>query len=111
MEMEVKTTQWEAEMVDPGFPPEPRSLHLPPLLCTPCRSSQPTHQDCSPPGSSVHEIIQARHWSGLPFSSPGDLPGPGIEPGSPALQVDSLPSDPGKPLFFFFLIDSFLEQF
>ena len=33
------------------------------------------------------------HWSGLPFSSPGDLPDPGIEP-SPALQADSLPSEP-----------------
>ena len=38
------------------------------------------------------------HWSVLPFHSPGDLPDPGIEPGSPALQVDSLPSEaPGKP--------------
>ena len=33
-------------------------------------------------------------WSGLPFSSPGDLPDPGIEPGSPALQADALPSEP-----------------
>ena len=33
-------------------------------------------------------------WSGLPFPSPGDLPGPGIEPGSPALQADALPSKP-----------------
>ena len=33
------------------------------------------------------------YWSGLPFSSPGDLPNPGIEPGSPSLQADSLPSD------------------
>ena len=32
--------------------------------------------------------------SGLPFPSPGDLPNPGIEPGSPALQTDSLPSEP-----------------
>ena len=31
------------------------------------------------------------YWSGLPFSSPGDLPDPGIEPGSPVLQADSLP--------------------
>ena len=38
------------------------------------------------------------HWSGLPFSSPGDLPDPGIESGSPALQADSLPTEPpGKP--------------
>ena len=37
-------------------------------------------------------------WSGLPFPSPGDLPDPGIEPGSPALQADTLTSEPpGKP--------------
>ena len=37
-------------------------------------------------------------WSGLPFPSPGDLPNPGIEPRSPALQVDSLLAEPqGKP--------------
>ena len=37
-------------------------------------------------------------WSGLPFPSPGDLPDPGNEPGSPALQADALPSElPGKP--------------
>ena len=34
------------------------------------------------------------YWSGLPFPSPGDLPDPGIEPGSPALQADTLPSEP-----------------
>ena len=33
------------------------------------------------------------YWSGLPFLSPGDLPDPGIEPGSPALQADSLPPE------------------
>ena len=33
-------------------------------------------------------------WSGLPFLSLGDLPDPGIEPGSPALQADPLPSEP-----------------
>ena len=37
-------------------------------------------------------------WSGLPFLSPGDLPDPGIEPGSPALWADALRSEPpGKP--------------
>ena len=37
-------------------------------------------------------------WSGLTFPSPGDLPDPGIEPRSPALQADALPSEPpGKP--------------
>ena len=33
------------------------------------------------------------YWSGLPFPSPGDLPNPGIEPGSPVLQEDSLPAE------------------
>ena len=38
------------------------------------------------------------HWSGLPFLSPGDLPDPEIEPGSPVLQADSLLTEPlGKP--------------
>ena len=38
------------------------------------------------------------YWSGLSFPSPGDLPNPGIEPGSPALQADALSSEPpGKP--------------
>ena len=40
------------------------------------------------------------YWRGLPFSSPGDLPDPGIEPSSPTLQADSLPSEPPeKPPF------------
>ena len=37
------------------------------------------------------------YWSGEPFSSPGDLPNPGIKPGSPVWQADSLPSEP--PVF------------
>ena len=40
------------------------------------------------------------YWSGLPFLSPGDLPNPGIEPRSPALQTDSLPSKPPIKLDF-----------
>ena len=40
-------------------------------------------KDCSPPGSSVHGIFQARLWSGLPFPSPEDLPNPRIERTSP----------------------------
>ena len=49
--------------------------------------------DYSPPGSSVHGILQARILSGLPCPPPGDLPNPGIKPTSsvsPALQADSL---------------------
>ena len=42
------------------------------------------------------------YWSGLPFASPGDLPDPGIEPCSPILQADSLPSEPpGTPIFMY----------
>ena len=55
--------------------------------------------DCSPPGSSVHGILQARTLEWLPFPPPGDRPKPGTEPASPALQVDSLPlSQRGSPL-------------
>ena len=66
-----------------------------PALCNP--------KDCSPPGSSVHGFLQARILEWLPFPFPGDLPNPGIKPGSPAssvLQADSLPSEPpGKPRY------------
>ena len=45
------------------------------------------------------EFSRQEYWSGLPFPSPGDLPNLGIKPWSPALQVDSLPSEPPrKPL-------------
>ena len=56
----------------------------------------------------LHETVQFSHpwgfsrqeyWSGLPCPPPGDLPNPGIEPRSPALQVDSLLSEsPGKSI-------------
>ena len=53
-----------------------------PTLCKP--------MDSGPPGSSVHGILQARILQWVACSSPGDLPNPGIKPGSPALQADSL---------------------
>ena len=40
------------------------------------------------------KFSRQEYWNGLPFSSPGDLPNPGIEPGSPTLQADSLPFEP-----------------
>ena len=49
-----------------------------PTLCDP--------MDCSP---SSNEFFRQEYWSGLPFPSPGDLPDPGIERGSPALQADA----------------------
>ena len=46
---------------------------------------------CQPPLSMGFSMQE--HWSGLPFPSPGDLPNPGIKPGSPALQADDLPTE------------------
>ena len=69
-----------------------------PYCCTGAVLSRSVKSDClrphglGPPGSSVYGILQARilEWVAI-FSSPGDLSNPGIEPASPALQVDSLP--------------------
>ena len=63
-----------------------------------------TPMDYSLTGSSVHGLLQAKeYWSGLPFPTPGDLPGPGIEPispASPALAGRFLIIEPhGKPKF------------
>ena len=45
-----------------------------------------------------HLALCGQYWSGQPFPSPGDLPNPGTEPRSPALQADSLPTElSGKP--------------
>ena len=55
--------------------------------------------DCSLPGSSVHGILQVRvlEWVAM-LSPPGNLPDPGVQPKSPALQADSLPTEPSwKP--------------
>ena len=63
-----------------------------PTLCEP--------MDCSPPGSSVHRILQATilEWVAIPFSRRSSQPR--IESGSPALRADSLPSEPsGKPSY------------
>ena len=47
------------------------------------------------------EFSRQEYWNGLPFPTPGDLPDPEIEPGSPALQAGSLLSEPpGKPIFY-----------
>ena len=61
-----------------------------PTLCDPV--------DCSPPGSSVHGILQAGRLEGAAIPFFGDLLDPGIEPGSRVLQAASSPSEPpGKP--------------
>ena len=42
---------------------------------------------CTPPGSSIHGILQAKYWSGLPIPPPGDLPYPGIKPTYPVASA------------------------
>ena len=55
--------------------------------------------DCSLSGSCPWGLSRQGYWSGLPCPPPGDLHSPGIEPRSPSLQADSIPSEPpGKPM-------------
>ena len=52
------------------------------------------------------------YWSGLLFPSPGDLLNSGVRPGSPALQADSLPSEPpGKSNIKIFIMERLWERF
>ena len=57
-----------------------------PTLCDPT--------DYTLPGFSVHGVYRQEYWSGLSLPSPGSLPNSGIEPITPALQVNSLPLSP-----------------
>ena len=52
------------------------------------------------------EFSRQEYWSGLPFPSPGDLPDPGIKPRSPALQADSLPSEPLEMYRWLLILES-----
>ena len=55
-------------------------------------------------------LSREEDWSELPFPSPGDLPDPGIKPRCPALQADSLPSEPpGKPPYVSYLMKNSLK--
>ena len=71
------------------------------LLCAQSCLTLCDPMDCSPPGSSVHGMLQARMLEWVAFPPPGDLPNPGIELTSPGLQywqTDSFTSElPGKP--------------
>ena len=61
------------------------------------------------------KFSRQEYWSELPFPSPGDLPDPGIKPGSPALQADALLSEPpGNPIpthFWLPFVWSIISQF
>ena len=77
---------------NPGLPQRTRVLY------------QLNHQGSPNARTVAHQappsmgFSRQEYWSGLPFPSPEDLPSPGIEPGSLALQADALPSEaPGKP--------------
>ena len=79
-----------------------RENDKPPTLFSEVTQSCPTlcdPMDYSLPGSSVYRIFQARILEWVAITFPEDLPDPGIEPGSPALQADFLPSEtPEKSL-------------
>ena len=84
----------EVEQCVGHYKPVYLGTQLCPTLCDP--------MDCSPTGSSSLEFSMQEYRSGLPFPPPGDLPDPGIQhisPVCPALQADSLPTEPsGKVL-------------
>ena len=64
--------------------------------CVPLFATQWIVAPRNPPSMG---FSRQEYWGGLPFPSPGDLPDPGTEPGSLALQADSLPYEPpGKPV-------------
>ena len=79
-----------------------QSLQSCPTLCDPMNYGQG--------GSSVHRILQVKYWSQLPFSPPGDLPNPGVEPGSPALQVDSYCWVTGKAMPLYLICLNYTVQ-
>ena len=74
-------------------------------------------QLCATPWTVAYQALQSmgfsrqEYWSGLPFTSLGDLPNPGNEPRSPTLQADSLPAEPqGQPVDTGVDSLSFLQQ-
>ena len=82
----------------------PSPYHPELLFCTALSASCSVMSDSCDPMDWTRQaplsvgFSRQEYWCGLPFPSPGDLPNPGIKPRSPALQADSLPSEPpGKP--------------
>ena len=98
-----------------------RSFHTEKRPCIRAQSLQSCLTLCGPcvtPRTIAHQVLQSigfsgqEYWSGLLFPSPGNLPNLGIKPGSPALQVDSLPFEPrGKHPSLAFVGESNWENF
>ena len=75
-------------------------LRIPETLYQPAAKPLSRARLSATPRTGAHQappkgFSRQGYWSGLPFPSPGDLPHPGIKPGSPALQADALLSEPG----------------
>ena len=70
------------------------------IRCSSHNANRSVMSDSAQPRTAAHQaplsmgLYRQESWSGLPFPSPGDLPDPGIDPGSPTLQADALPSEP-----------------
>ena len=86
LKSEVLCTFLKSEVLEPKVKVKVKSLSRVRLFATPWTAA---HQ--APPSTG---FSRQEYWSGLPFPSPGDLPDPGIELGSPALQADTLTSEP-----------------
>ena len=79
------------------------------LQCRKVKSESEGTQSCrlfATPWTATYQaptsmgFSRQEYWSGLPFPSPGDLPNSGIEPRSPALQMDAVPSEPPRKLVY-----------
>ena len=67
------------------------------LIAKSCQTPLQSHGPVTLQAPPSMGFSRQEYWSGLPFPSPGDLPDPGIEPASPALEVDpSTTEPPGK---------------
>ena len=96
------------DLPDPGIKPVSPALQADSLPSKPPEKPKVKSLSCvrlfATPRTEAYQaplsmgFSRQEYQSGLPVPSPGDLPDPGIKPGSPTLQADALPSEPpGKP--------------
>ena len=92
------------DLPDPGIEPWSPAFQADTLTSEPRGKNHSVMSDSATPWIVAYQSPQSMefsrqgYWSRLPFPSPGDLPNPGIEPWSLAMQADALPSEPpGKP--------------